>query len=173
MVTIGNQISIYRYSIDDGVLYSARIEGATEPTGFITPVRKDCKNCNNLFMVGIGHDIVLIEWDGKSKTAKQIRKLSSVETFDPLSRTDIARPDRGGRLYGGTFASNFCISPNNKTFYRYSNSRGLQNLFGNIYTTSGIAFNEHAEKIYHVDVCSLQIAEFDWDPLTGDICELL
>lgn len=172
LTATGEQPSIFRYS-SKGVLYPAYIEGAQQPTGFITPVRQKCKSCKNLFAVGIGHDIVLIEWDGKSPSAQMVRKLSSVDSNDPMSRTDLARPDRSGRLYGGTFSSTFCTTPRNKTFYRYTSDKGLVRLFTDIYTTSGVAFNEDAQKLYHVDVCLLLITEFDWDPATGDLCNFL
>lgn len=102
-----------------------------------------------------------------------VKKLSSVDSNDPMSRTDLARPDRSGRLYGGTFSSTFCTTPRNKTFYRYTSDKGSVRLFTDIYTTSGVAFNEDAQKLYHVDVCLLLITEFDWDPATGDLCNFL
>lgn len=124
-----------------------------------------------MFAVGIGHDGVLIKWDGVSKSAKKIKKLYSVDQNDSSSRTDIARPDRYGRLYGGSFSPNFCTTPRNKTFYEYSNSKGYVPLFHELYTTSGIAFNENTNQMYHIDVCLSLISEFDWDPKTGNICK--
>lgn len=165
--------AIYRYSVVDGVLYSAVIEGATQPIGYIVPVRRKCERCKNLLSVGIGHDGVLIEWDGVSKTAHILSKIYSVDANDPMSRTDIARPDRMGRLYGGSFAPTFCITPRNKTFYKYSSVKGYTPLFHDIYTTSGVAFNDETNKIYHVDVCLLLISEYDHDRKTGNICKSL
>lgn len=163
--------SIYRYSVADGVLYSAVIEGAKEPIGYIVPVRRECKRCKNVLSVGIGHDGVLIEWDGVTKTARILKKLFSVDANDPMSLTDIARPDRMGRLYGGSFAPTFCLTARNKTFYKYSSVEGYTPLFHDIYTTSGVAFNDKTNTIYQVDVCLLLISEFDYDPKTGNICK--
>lgn len=165
----GEGASIYRCSFEDGTFNSAFIEGFTSPA-FIIPIRKKCKICKNLFVVGLDHNVAIIKWDGKSTRAQVVEILFSVETSDPLSRTNYARADSKGRLYFGTISKKFCDTNPQSSFYRYTADKGVQLMFSGTSTTSGIAINEKAEKLYHLDSCNLLVTEFDWDPATGDIC---
>ena len=141
-----------------------------QSTDFILPVRQNGLKYKNHYAIGNKHDVILIEWDGKSKNACIVRTLFSIEPNDESSTLDCARTDRFGRYYGGTFSmEEFCSSPANKSFYRHSIETGVERIFGGLLGTSGIAINENANKLYHVGLCSLIISEFDWNPLTGDI----
>lgn len=158
---------IYRYSLIDGHLYSARIL-IVNSTDYIIPVRQRGLKCKNLYAIGNKYVVILIEWDGISTDAHIIRKLFNLEPNDESSTVDYARTDRCGRYHGGTFSmTEFCCSPANKSFYRESIGAGVRRIFGNLRGTTGIAFNEDARKLYHVGLCSLIINEFEWNPLTG------
>lgn len=162
------ELSIFRYSLEDEQLYKASIEGASEPVGFLAPVQGH----PDLYAVGIGHDAYIIRWDGTSTTAHIDHKLFSVDSNDPNSRTDLARPDRQGHLYGGTFAPTFCITTKNKTVFEYSSGEDDINvILDDVYTTSGIAFDESEGILYQMDVCSLVLTAFDWDPESGKLSE--
>lgn len=153
------------------MLYSAAIPGA-QTIAFVNPVRQDCNECTGLFAVGSGHDVIFVKWDGKSPEAQVVgQKLFSVELDIPLSHINIAKSDRHGRVYVGSFSLDFCDTPANKTFYRYTNERGVERIFTDVRTISGLALDEDAGKIYHLDGCNLVISEFDYDPKTGDICK--
>ncbi|XP_031627012.1 uncharacterized protein LOC116343211 isoform X2 [Contarinia nasturtii] len=169
--TSDNQSSIYRYSTPDEILYSAYIEGVTSPA-FIIPTNKMCKKCNKcnkqFFAVGVGSDVIIIKWNGRSTKAKVIKTLFTVD--DTSMRFDIGVADSKGRFYGGTLSPKFCNSNPSRSFYRFIKNKGVDRLFGNLQSTSGIVFNEHLNKIYHLDSCQLTISGFDWDPKTGDIC---
>lgn len=137
--------SIYWYSLNEEKLYKARVEGALLPVGFVTPIQGH----SDLYTVGIGHDAYIIQWDRTSLTAKTVKKLYSVDSLNLNSRTDVARPDRFGHLYGGTFAYTFCIATNDFTVYEYnSGDDGVNVVSDNVYTTSGIAFDEEAELLF-------------------------
>lgn len=141
-------------------------------TDFIIPVRQSGVTCKHLYAIGNKHDVTLIQWDGKSTSAQIVRKLFSIATGDDSNTLDYARTDRNGNYYGGTFSmTEFCSAATNKSFYRHRTDNGVTRLFGGLLGTTGIAFNQKAKKLYHVGLCSLTIAEFDWDPKTGDICE--
>lgn len=168
---MGAEPLIHRYSLIDDRLYSARVPGV-KSTDYIIPVRQSGLKCKNLFAIGNEHDVILIEWDGISTSARIVRKLFSIEPNHESSTIDYARTDRFGRYYGGTFSmTEFCSSPANKSFYRESIDTGVQRIFGGLLGTTGIAFNENARKFYHVGLCSLIISEFDWNPLTGNLCK--
>lgn len=103
-------------------------------------------------------------------TAKTVNKLYSVDSLNLNSRKDVARPDRFGHLYGGTFAYTLCIATNDYTVYEYnSGDDGVNVVSDNVYTTSSIAFDEEAELLFQVDVCSLLITAFDWNSETGKL----
>lgn len=176
LFSMGKQDAIYRYDYTDGNFYSAYIEGVSGPS-FIMPINDECvKNTkcnrcgNRLFAVGVGHSVMIIRWNGKSTRAKVVRTLFSVEQNVQLSRTNFARADRKGRFYGGTFSQTFCNASASSAFYRYTKKGGVDLLFNGIVSTTGIAFNEELEKMYHLDSCSRLITVFDWCPKTGDIC---
>lgn len=169
--TTGQQSSIFRYSPREGVLYSAYIEGVNSPA-FILPVKEKCKKCKKRFIVGIGSQVLTIEWNGKSTRAKVVNGLFGLDTNISTSRIGRAKISPRGRFYGGTFSDTiYCNQPSDLSFYKFDSSNGLVQLFGNLVSTTGIAFNENAGKLYHLDSCTFLLTEFDWDPKTGDICK--
>lgn len=168
MPTDGESL-LYRYSVIDDHLYSANVSGV-ESTDFILPVRPNGSKNKDLFAIGDEHDVILIEWDGRSSDARFVRKLFSIDPNDGSSTLDYAQTDQFGRYYGGTFSSTeFCSSAANKSFYRHDFASGVVRIFGDLLGTAGIAINEGANKLYHVGLCSLTIYEFDRNPLNGDI----
>lgn len=58
-----------------------------------------------------------------------------------MTRLVIGRGDPEGRLYQGTFSVQFCSAPANSSFYMYRKENGVQRVFGNVVTTTGVAFN--------------------------------
>lgn len=69
-------------------------------------------------------------------------------------------------------ARTFCITSPKHTVYEYTDrGNDINVILDDVYTTSGIAFDEDAKKLYHVDTCSLVITEFDWDPESGKLCK--
>lgn len=168
MPTDGESL-LYRYSLIDDHLYSANVPGV-ESTDFIIPVRPNGSKNKNLFAIGNKHDVLLIEWDGRSTNACVKRTLFSIDPNDESSTLDYAQTDQFGRYYGGTFSeTEFCSSVANKSFYRHSFESGVERLFGGLLGTTGIAINEVVNKLYYVGLCSLIIYEFDRNPLNGDI----
>lgn len=164
--------ALYRYSYRDGMIYSAVLPGA-QTIGFVYPVRQGCKECTDIFAVGSGHDVIFVKWDGKSPLAQVVgpQKLFSVESDIPSSHINIAQADRHGRIYEGPFSTQFCSAPANESLYRYTTERGLQRIFTGVRATTGLAFDDNARKMYHVDGCNFLISEFDYDPKTGDLCK--
>lgn len=127
-------------------------------------MRHDCTECEDIFAIGNEHGSNLIKWNGISAEAQLLgtQKLFNVEEFDPNSHINVAQTDRTGRLFIGTFSEDFCNTPANHSLYRYTIERGIEPIFSGIYGTSGIAIDERANKLYHVDYSN-----------TGDICKLM
>lgn len=165
----GQNHSIYRYDLNEAKLYSAYIEGESQPI-HVFPI-KECELYKDMFAVGLANSTKIIQWDKSSRVARVVSTLFTLELDDPMKRLVIGRGDPKGRLYQGTFSYQFCNGPANSSFYMYTKERGVQRLFGNVVTTTGVAFNLAARKLYHLDSCRLQIVEFDEDKDTGDICK--
>lgn len=169
--TSGQESSIFRYSYIDGVLYSAYIEGYNSPL-FIVPVTEKCRDCNDLFVIGMGSLVLTIKWDGRSNRAVVVDRLFAIDVLIPSNRLAVARTSPEGHLYAGTlFDPMFCNASAKLSFYRYDRSRGVVRIFGDVISTTGIAFNKRIHTLYHLDTCQLLLTEFDVDPKTSEICK--
>lgn len=160
---------MFRYNIRNGEFYSADIVGV-DSLSFIIPIQKRCETCTGLFAVAADRDVLIVSWDGFSDFAQVVDKLFSVVSDDISTIINYGRADSKGRLYFGTISQEFCDSTGQQSFFRYSADRGVDRIFNGVYSTAGIAINEFAQKLYHLDLCTLLLTEFDWDPATGDIC---
>lgn len=163
----GQAPSIFRYDFNDNQVYSAYIDGVQGPV-FIIPLN-DCKKYPNLYVIGAGHDVMIISWQKGSNVAYVQRNLFTLEQDDPVSQVGISIPAPNGQLYTSTYK--FCDGPSNSSVYMYSKRKGLQRLFGGIQTTDGMAIDRKRNRFYHLVSCKQLITEFKWDPHTGDICK--
>lgn len=84
----------------------------------------------------------------------------------------IGRTDPNGRLCVGTLTTKFCSGPNNSSLYMYPKRKGVQRLFGDLETTTGIVIDKKRKKLYHLESCKKLLTEFKWDPQSGDICNV-
>lgn len=171
---IDSQPCIFRYNHRDGTFYSASIKGVTSPA-FIIPLDKVIKKCNRCeqqyFAVGTKDQVYLVKWNGKSTRAKIIRSIFEIK-IDNATQWCGGNADGKGRFYGGTNSRRFCNAVPSYSVYRYDQKHHLDRLFNGTNSTVGIVFNEHEQKMFHVDTCALMLTQFDWDPKTGDICRL-
>lgn len=174
LASSGQERSIFRYSYQDGLLYSAYVEGI-DWIRFILPAQQKCCKSTDLFAVASGSQAFTIRWDGFSPRATFVSNLFSLDANIPKSGAAAARTDPRGRYFGGTLFDGYCSNSNNDilSVYRYDRKKGLTQLFSGLKITSGFAFNEKARKMYHLGSCKLKIVEFDYDPDTGDICNFL
>lgn len=137
-LSVGTKEEIYRYSLTDEKLHKAKIP-KVEKIGFIYPVNRP--KFKNIFAIGNGHNVSLIKWDGVSKKAKSFEPniLFSLESDNPLTGADIVAADPAGRFYVGTFSANLCKSPAKLAVYRYISGMGVEQVYGGIHGTSGLA----------------------------------
>lgn len=161
--------SIFRYDFNENKVYSAYVDGSSAPV-FIIPVR-DCKKYPNFFVIGVGHDVKMIFWPKNSEIAHVIKTIFSLDQNDPSNTLGIAVPGPNGQLYVGEYFSKLCSGPSNSSVYMYSKQKGLQRLFGGVKDTDGLAIDKKRNKFYHLQTCTQSIAQFKWDPHTGDICK--
>lgn len=161
--------SIFRFNVRYGEFYSANIIGRNSPS-LIIPIQKKNKKIDELFAVAVDREVLIVSWDGISENARVVDTLFSVDSINNSSRINYGRTDSKGRLYFGSISQSFCDCPGQQSFYRYIAGEGVVRLSTSTYSTAGIAINEDAETLYLLDFCTLFLTEYDWDPVTGDIC---
>ncbi|KAG5683826.1 hypothetical protein PVAND_013089 [Polypedilum vanderplanki] len=160
--------AIFRYK--GGEIYKATIKDNEDtPIGFITPVA----NTTNEFVIGLGKELTVIKWDGKSGQATVVKILSKVDSNFADNRINDGKCDPHGRVYFGTMGS-----PEDKnlskslpgSLYRYDvESKSSINLRGRIGIGNGLAWNEKLGKFYYVDSVTRDVKVFDYDSSTGNL----
>lgn len=113
----GQNHSIYRYDLNEPKLYSAYIEGESQPI-HVFPV-KECKLYKDMFAVGLANSTKLIQWDKSLTIARVVSTLFTLELDDPMTRLVIGRGDPKWHLYQGAFSYQFCSGPANSSLYMY------------------------------------------------------
>uniref|UniRef100_A0A1L8DLY9 Regucalcin n=1 Tax=Nyssomyia neivai TaxID=330878 RepID=A0A1L8DLY9_9DIPT len=162
--------TINRYNYAENKTYSATVE--KEPViSFIIPVEG-----NDLeFAIGIGRRVGIVTWDGKAATAKVTRLVGQVEQDDPKYKTNRfndAKCDPKGRLFAGTMRLEECgdlFEAKFGSLYKIAKDGEHDNLISNVSVSNGLAWNEKTNKFYYIDSCALDVKEFSYNPVTGDI----
>lgn len=148
-----DEFSIHRYDVVENKTYSASIEGETY-VSFIIPLDGELE----LFAVGIGRRVGVIQWNGKSPVAKVLRIAFEVDQTDELKNTAIndGKADPIGRLYFGTirtggalskFDDIFEISNYDCSLYRYDVQNDVVQVRDKVRLSNGLAWNEKKKKI--------------------------
>lgn len=170
-----NEFSIHRYDLGENKTYSAIVEGESY-VSFIIPLAET----TDQFAVGIRRRVGVIQWDGKSAEAKVLRIVFEVEQSEPDNAFNDAKADPAGRFFGGTirtggkldsFADIFTKSTYTSGLYRYDAKNKVVQLRANVRLSNGLAWNEKKNKFYYIDSCDLDVKEFDYDPVTGNLCK--
>lgn len=161
---------IFRYDYTTDTCYKASVEGETDSKiGFIVPV----EGRRDQFVIGCGPRLLLIQWDGKSTTAKRVKALVEVDQDVMVTRFNDGKCDPKGRIFAGTMMSEEhgdVMSSRKGTFYRYNASTGSAiSMKKNICVANGLAWNEKTNKFYYIDSGDYEVKEFDYAPTTGDL----
>ena len=116
---------------------------------------------------------MIIEWDGKSSTAKSVRNATAVEQ-DPIYDTnhfDSGKPDPYGRLVAGTYRTDYCPESSNplSAVYLFEKNGNIRTLINTTHTKSlvGLGFDKKRNLFYTLGFCLNYISEYDWSPQTG------
>lgn len=168
--------SVLRYDFKENKTYAATIDGYPV-VSFIIPVANSVDHYSDRYAVGIGREVGIIHWDGKTPTAKLLHIVFEVETdakYDN-NRFNDAKADPVGRFYGGTmrlekFGDLFECADG--SLYKYTKGEGVDLLQSKIHVSNGLAWNETKKKFYYIDSCKLDVKEYDHDHKSGDISEL-
>ncbi|KAL3282599.1 hypothetical protein HHI36_005774 [Cryptolaemus montrouzieri] len=139
-------------------------------TSFIIPV----EGKEDTFVVGLGRDIVIVKWDGRSDKVASIKKLTEVDNYSPEStenRLNDGKCDLSGRLWAGTMGVekiNGHVKPNMGTFYSFENN-SLRKHFDQIGISNGLAWSKDNKKLFYIDSPRRTIDQFDFDIENGKI----
>lgn len=56
------------------------------------------------------------------------------------------------------------------TFYRFTKQEQFVPLKRSVGISNGLAWNEKTNKFYYIDSVDSDVKEFDYDPVTGNLC---
>lgn len=134
---------LFRYDFRQKTLYAAGIEGGFTNPSFIIPL----KNCPSQFAVSIERTVMIIQWDGVSSMARFVRNVTAVEQ-NPIydgNHFDRAKVDPKGRLYAGTYRTDYCPSQSasaNGSLYLFEKNHNIQTLIANTKSATGLSFDK-------------------------------
>lgn len=162
---------IARYDPKEHRVYSATIQnepGNMTKASFITPVYGEC----DLFVVGMGLHLGVVEWDGESPTARYDHSILVVDE-DPTNSFNDGKVDTRGRVWSGTLRERICDDPDVPPFgnlYRVDTNGDAATIFPPdfVKVSNGLCWNE--TEFFYVDSCAMDVKVFDYDPETGEIC---
>jgi sugar lactone lactonase YvrE len=86
----------HRLHPGSGLHTSATPPGKSRPLGFVVPVRKR----PGLFVAGLGTELVLLRWDGKTSTCDVVSTLGEAKSKHAIRFND-GKADPTGRLWAG------------------------------------------------------------------------
>ncbi|XP_055681180.1 regucalcin isoform X1 [Lutzomyia longipalpis] len=162
--------TINRYNYAENKTYTATVE--KEPViSFIIPVEGN----DSEFAIGIGRRVGIATWDGKSATATVTRLVGQVEQDDAKYKTNRfndGKADPKGRLFAGTMRLEECgdlFEAQFGSLYKFNKDGVYQKLKSNVSVSNGLAWNEKTNKFYYIDSCALDVKEYSYNPVTGDI----
>ncbi|CAH1118002.1 unnamed protein product [Phaedon cochleariae] len=160
--------SIHRY-VPATQTYTKAVIDTNKNVSLIIPVRGE----KNKFVVTIGRQLVLIDWDGVSKNVSIIKILYEVEN-DPDSldnRINDGKCDPSGRIWAGTMGPERELGhfENEKgSLYTFQNGQVKKHL-GKIGISNGLAWNAELKKMYYNDTLKGSIYQYDFDIEKGTI----
>lgn len=162
--------TLNRYVPAENRFYSAAIEGNISTT-FILPIKKYA----NQFAVSDKRSVNVIEWNGRDSTARMLRDTFTVETGTEFkfNNYNMAWTSPSNNFYGGTFPFDLCASSSNPNaaLYRYSKCLGAKAVVKDVIVSAGMDWNIKDKKFYFIDTCTYEVYEYDWNPITDEICK--
>jgi sugar lactone lactonase YvrE len=111
------------------------------------------------FVAGLRSGIWLVSAEGAL-----IRKLADNPEDQAVSRFNDGMVDPAGRFIAGTVDET--RERGTASLYRYD-SRGLEKLAGDLFTSNGVAFSPNGTRLYHSDTLRYSLYTYDYDVETG------
>lgn len=138
--------------------------------GFVIPF----KDNNNQYLVGAGHKLLLVMWDGTNSNGRVDRVLGQLNNNNERFNDGIC--DNKGRLFCGTrrnedVGDTFDNNKRDGCLYKFTMKDGLQKLKDQCGFVGGLGFDQLQKKLFMVDSNDMKVKEFDFDDTTGKISE--
>lgn len=162
---------IFRYDFKENRVYGASIADESSLAGFIIPIdgRED------KLAVGLNRSVKVVKWDGKSPQAQVYCTQFELDADIKTNRVTISKADPSGRLFIGTMRTNLCTPSSNLpsgSVYRSIDGKQPQRVIGDVRVSNAMVWNPKTNKYYYTDSCRFEIKEYDWNPKTGDLCNI-
>jgi len=147
--------------------YRVPIEGTVS---LIVPV----ENEPNKYIIGVGRELKVLEWDGKSSTPTSLKTLSTVDEEAKFltNRLNDGKCDSRGRLWAGTMGhynqGTMEIVPKNGNLFSLTGNK-LQKHFGSIDISNGLCWSADDKMMYYIDSFKYNVEAYDYDLETGSL----
>jgi len=166
--------SIFRYVPKSNELFEVSVGQGTKEgdlaiggpyTSLVIPVEGQ----PDKFLISMGRDAVIMEWDGKAPTPKSMKKVFSVDEHQPKNKFNDGKCDAKGQLWAGTM--NEVVEPGVKVsaFYHINLDGKIQKKLENIGVSNGLVWSPDNKVFYYVDSFTYKVQAFDFDLETGNI----
>lgn len=158
--------SIFAYDLCTKQVTRGEFPGDTFQPWYVLPV----ENNPNLFLANNGVKNYLVQWDGKSPTANEIRPTFSVENDIVNHTLAYAKVAPNCDIVFGTLGTKLCVDKSNSNTYVYNDKSGVRRILSNQIESGEVEWNADATKFYQIDPCGSVVREYDYDAETGQIC---
>jgi len=165
-VDINNQY-IRRLDPATGVVTNAYIANGT--VGVVVPV----DDTIDQLVAGVGQDLVLVTWTGDTDESEvPVEILSPLDSAEIQTRVNDGKVDSAGRFWLGTMGedANGQSIPNIGSFYRVDDDLKPVKEITPVSISNGLAWNIEDDTFYYIDSPTRQVAAYDYNPNTGEIC---
>ncbi|KAL7633393.1 UNVERIFIED_CONTAM: hypothetical protein RMT77_016264 [Armadillidium vulgare] len=126
------------------------------------------------FVVGLKHDLVLVEWGPNDPDYKKCKsaKIHSFDEHHPKNALNDAKCDPLGRLWIGSKGSEEVpgiIEPKKGTLFRVDSSLEVSEQVKEVTLSNGLTWSLDGKIFYYIDTPTLSVDAFDYDLNTGNI----
>ncbi|KAK7866858.1 hypothetical protein R5R35_006026 [Gryllus longicercus] len=140
------------------------------PVSFVLPVvgRK------GQFVIGHGHDVAVLSWDGRSASPSGLQTLARVDTA-PGQEAHIlndGKADATGRLWAGTLGTRRGpgdFEPGAGSLYSLTRGHDLKKQLTGLTIANGLAWSHDKTLFYYIDSPTKRVDVFDFDVADGNI----
>lgn len=162
---------IFRHDLATNVTKKAKIDGLPINTklGFVIPF----KGSDDLYAIGAGRDLIVVQWDGESDEAKLLCTQFEIEPIE-TNFLHLAHTDPWGRFWTESLRQVMC-DKNSKTppghILMSNDGKTLTPMVENLTIANDFVFDRIRNILYYGESCSAQIRAQDIDPTTGALCK--
>jgi len=99
---------------------------------------------------------------------EQLTPITDPERHRPENRFNDGKCDPAGRFWAGSMELN--ITGPNASLYRLGTDLNVKKMLDDVTISNGLAWSPDYKKMYYIDTPTQQVAAFDYDHQTGEIC---